>query len=709
MAYRRATVSFPELYLDETRTVKLTYTVKGGKPRSETSTRTMKAFASFCAIANGADGGSVTVRLPKGFAVSATGERLRARIAGKERVLSSGKIRDPEDWFACFTGTNTSGYRTEKLAHDGQTIHLRSWPEDPAWATGVRADIATSLPLLERLTGSALEGDGEARLAVQESATGAQYAGFYDAETRTVTVGEDYGQPALVEHELAHVWFNRSVFKEAWLSEGLAEWAGRAVSDEAGACARPSGPAGSVDLAEWRYLAPRSTAAERDGVATQYQAACWVVTAVAGAAGGEGMTAAVNALLERRDPYAADRSALRASRVATWKDWLDAVDELALAPAGVGETLASDLLVEYGVADDAALLATRAEARRAYRELVAVADGWVVPRAVRAPLAAWDFRKAGTAIEAARRTWELTGETDAVLAGVDARHGPAAEAWARATGLADLRAAADLAERQLAAARDVAEAKALVNAPLDIAQQVGLFGTEVPSVDAAIPAVRAGDGDTAAAITAEVRATVAGLRAVGQQRITVGGVLGAALLAVLAAGSCAGHARRACAGRRLGCRRHGRRGRRGRPSAAGRGRPDRRLPDPGVDDADPRLGPGSGPRVAGPEPGAAPRSPAGRARRSARRAGGVARSRVPGAHAPRRRVDSWSTTSPILASFCALRWFRGGWVPASGGLADPGLEPPLGTRSANSWTLGPRRPTPGVAGGAGASGCAAEC
>ena len=54
-------------------------------------------------------------------------------------------------------------------------------------------------------------------------------------------------------------------------------------------------------------------------------------------------------------------------------------------------------------------------------------------------------------------------------------------------------------------------------------------------MDAAIPAVRAGDGDAAAAITADVRATVAGLRAAGQQRMAVGGVLGAALLAVVAA------------------------------------------------------------------------------------------------------------------------------------------------------------------------------
>ena len=532
VAYRAVTITFPKLYFGQSRTVKLTYTVKGGKPRSESATRTMRAFASFCAIANGADTGTVTVRLPKGFKVTVSGETLKATIDGKERVLASGKITTTADWYACFTGTNPGGYKTEKLApRGGPTIQLRSWPEDPAWATGVRADITASLPALERLTGTGLA--GEAALSVQESATGAQYAGFYDAQTGTVTVGEDYAQPALVEHELAHAWFNRTAFKETWLSEGLAEWAGRSVSREETACTRPDAAAGAVALADWRYLAPRSTTEERAAVQAQYDAACYVVTAVASAAGDEGMTAAVSALLARRDPYGASAGARRASNTATWKDWLDAVDELALAPAGAPDTMASDLLVAYGVATDKALLDQRAAARRAYRDLVAATRGWSIPAAVRAPMAAWDFRDAGTAIEAAGRTWSLTGETDAVLAGVDARHGPAAETWAAATDLGGLQAAADLASRQLAAARDVAEVRDLVAAPLDIAQQVGLFGTQVPSVEAAIPAVRAGDGDAVAGITAQVRATVAGLRAVGQQRMAAGAVAALVLLAVL--------------------------------------------------------------------------------------------------------------------------------------------------------------------------------
>ena len=533
VAYRAVTITFPELFVGETRIVTLTYTVKGGEPRSQTTTRTMRAFASFCAIANGVDRGNVTVRLPKGFKVTTTGETLNAKVVDSERVLSSGKITRTSDWFACFTGTNAGAFKTDKVAaHDGQMIRVRSWPEDPAWATGVRADIAASLPALERLTGTGLA--GEAALKVQEVPTGTQYAGFYDTGSGTVTIGEDYGQPALVEHELAHVWFNRTGFRETWLSEGLAEWAGRAVSGEAAACTRPDTATGAVSLAHWQTLSPQSTPAERDAVRIQYDAACYVVTAVAAAADDEGMTGALSALLARRDPYGAEGGAQRANPEATWRDWLDAVDELALAPAGAGDTLASDLLVEYGVATDTALLAERAASRRAYRDLVATTAGWMVPAAVRTPMATWDFRDAGAAIEAAGPTWTLTGETDAVLAGVDARHGPAAEAWAAATSLADLEASADLAARQLAAARDVAEARDLVGAPLDIAQQVGLFGTRMPSLDAAIPAVRAGDGDAVAAITADVRATVAGLRAVGQQRMTGGAVAAVLLLSILA-------------------------------------------------------------------------------------------------------------------------------------------------------------------------------
>jgi hypothetical protein len=509
-AYRAVSVTFPELFYGQTRTVKLTYTLRGGKPRSETTTRTLRAFASFCAIANGEDAGTVTVRVPRGFRLTASGEELASRVAGKERVLASGKVTDTRSWYACFTGTNAGGYRTQSVAaHAGRTIVLRSWPEDPAWASGVRADVVSSLPLLERLAGTGLAGTGlagEASIHVQEAATGAEYAGFYDAKTGTITVGEDFGQPALVEHELAHAWFNRSTVKDTWLAEGLAEWAGRAVSGEAPACERPDVPDGSLDLDEWRYLQPRATAeAGRGGDAVR--AACHVVPAAAAPATRDDGSSVRAAGAAR--PYAADPGipAILPPSCEPGRYLEGLVGRRGRAGAGRRRrsALASDLLVAYGVAEDLGLLDDRAAARLAYRELVATtggrsscrrpcADGVVaVPRGVGGHLA-------GTANLGCHR-----------------RHGCCAGGgrcppWTRRRGLGQRHEPHGPPGRR-AARRSPAGGRARPRrggrAPGRAARHraaAGLFGTSVPSLDGQPSGGRAGDGD-ALPRSADIRAT----------------------------------------------------------------------------------------------------------------------------------------------------------------------------------------------------------
>ena len=518
--YRPVTVSFPDLFNGETRSIQVTYVIKGGAPRTTSSVRAMQAYASFCAIANGADSATVSVRVPGGFALATTGSPMSAQTSGKERIYSSGRIADPANFWACFDGTNDAGYRTVKLtAAGGRDVTLKSWPEDPAWAKGVRAELASGLPALAELVGRPMS--GTAPLVIREAITGGEYAGFYDAETSTITVDEDFKQPSLVQHELAHVWFNGSTFTDTWLSEGHAEWAGRAVSGDEKPCARPSGSGSGVTLATWLYASPRATKAELAAVQAEYDAACYVVTKVAAVAGAGRMTAALAGLLQRRDPYATDPAVKRETVVATWRDWLDAVDELALAPAGAPVDTASTLLLEYGATDDRATLTRRTAARAAYHALAAEVEDWVVPAAVRNSLAAWDFGTATTAVAAAEPTWTITGETDETLGGVDARHGPAADAWAAAATVDELDAAAALARTQLQAAHDVAATAALVGQPLDLAQLAGLVGTQLPSLDPAVDAVRNADGDTAARITASVRATITGLREVGRSRIAI--------------------------------------------------------------------------------------------------------------------------------------------------------------------------------------------
>ncbi len=516
-SYRKLTVTHPRVYFGQSRTVVVGYDIRGGAPRSNTQRRLLRAYADFCVIANGADSGSVRVSVPAGYSMATTGTSLVRTLVGNRQVYSSGRIGDTSTYWTCLSGTNDAGYRVEDIkAPDGRAIHMESWPEDARWTRAVKAEIDKGVPALEALIGRSLP--GTAPITVREDATGTEYAGFYDADTNTVTVGEDYAQPSLVEHELAHIWFNLSAFNDRWLDEGSAEWAGRATSGEERACLKPASRP-EVTLSDWKFLTPRSTQAERDAVLGQYETACYIVSTIATAAGERNTTAALAALFDGRDPYASDPSARREGRVATWQDWLDAMDELGLQPAGASGSLASDLLLAYGVTTDRALLAQRRAARSAYHQLVAEADGWVVPPAVRAPMAAWDFTTAGAAITAANEAWTLTGETDQALPGIDARHGPVVTVWAAAQTVTDLTDADAKAQAQLDAAKDVAATIAVVSAPLDTIRQIGLIGTSVPSLDPAVAAVRSGDTDSATRLAASARDSIRRLETVGQERL----------------------------------------------------------------------------------------------------------------------------------------------------------------------------------------------
>ena len=157
--YRAIRVSFPRLYYGRSRTIRVTYVIKGGGPRSTASTRVMRAYASFCAVPQGVDSGSVTVRVPAGFTFSTAGGRMSSTISGHTRVFTSGTVADTASFWACFDGTNPAGYRTDQLtAPDGRTVTMRSWPEDAAWAAGVRADVTNGLPALAALIGRPMPG-----------------------------------------------------------------------------------------------------------------------------------------------------------------------------------------------------------------------------------------------------------------------------------------------------------------------------------------------------------------------------------------------------------------------------------------------------------------------------------------------------------------------------------------------------------------------
>ena len=222
----------------------------------------------------------------------------------------------------------------------------------------------------------------------------------------------------------------------------------------------------------------------------------------------------------------------RNAKLLMWRDWLDIVTERGLIPAGADPDLAADLLVEYGVTPDRDEMTAHGAARDAYHALRDLAGG-PVPAFITDALARWDFETAQSAIDAATEAWTTAGSVEGVLPGVEADGGPIQDAVLGSESQDELAAAVTLAGAQRSAAEDVADALAVLAAPRDAIQELGLAGTTLPDGAAAIQAVEDVDADRAAAEADAIRAVIGAARDTGTQRAAlIGG--GIALVLVLA-------------------------------------------------------------------------------------------------------------------------------------------------------------------------------
>jgi len=525
-------LTYAALYSGQTRKIHITYELPGGKPRSATATRIGQAYTNFCVVANGLDSGSVRVVVPDVFDMAVFPVRMQPTASGSSLVYESGTIVDTSWFYRCFEGTNEAGFaRSEVTSPTRRTVVVEGWPEDGAWRAAVGAEVGSAVAGLEKLVGRGLPGRGPITIREVSSTELGNYAGIFDPETGVARISETYAEPGVVAHELSHAWFNFDFFGARWMSEGLAQWAER-VSPTAGPpCGEPGAypGTGAIDLDEWTFLGPKSTAAERELVDYEYQASCWIATSLASAMGEEQMSAVIAALLDRRAAYGDKPTDRRPGNgPVDWKTFLDLVDEVGLVP--VGETdleYAQDLLLRYGVADRG-LLAGRAEARAAYHALARDLGAWQMPEAIRARLELWDFATALKRTATAEEVLALVHEADAALAGIDAAAGPAKAAFEDARTVSDLADARALAATQAAAAKDVAGALAALDEPRDTIEEIGLMGVELqPVADRALAAAKAADAAAAGAAATEIRDRLGRASETGVQRVALaaGGVL----------------------------------------------------------------------------------------------------------------------------------------------------------------------------------------
>ncbi len=399
---------------------------------------------------------------------------------------------------------------------DGRSIS-KPWPGDKAWLDAVRPAAAGSISELEKLVGRPIPGTGP--ITVREVAAdelGDAYVGQYDKDVQLASISEEFEQAGVVSHELAHGWFNAAMFDSTWLSEGHAEWAAHAVGSATTPCATPDV---TPDLSNWQFAEPRSTLAERETVDAQYTAACAIVTDAANQVGADQMKNVFTVLSTDAGAYPGTKDA-QPGAPNTWRQWLDAVDERGMVPAGKSDASpVSDDLIKYGIATSAELTA-RSSARTNLAALRSEAGtSWTIPTAVYAPMEAWDFSTAGTAISDVKGTIADVEAVASELPAVTVEANPLRDRLASAATLADLKTLGDTASAQRTTADEVAATIGRTHNSNPF-ETVGLIGTDVNAKSsAAVSSVASLDLAGAKAKTEEIDSTLSGAAVVGLIRI----------------------------------------------------------------------------------------------------------------------------------------------------------------------------------------------
>jgi hypothetical protein len=247
------------------------------------------------------------------------------------------------------------------------------------------------------------------------------YAGFYDQASDEITISEDLDDLTIV-HEASHAWFNKRLFTERWIGEGLAdEYASQVLTTLGRKAEGPASVKRGADAAfaleSWPPPAPirddAQDARERYGYDASWVAMRQIVRLV----GEEGMRRLFAAAEAGTTAYPArGRPRSRPCPTTGAGSWT--------SPTRSRRRTAWDAVVRrWALAPrDAGLLPPRAAARAAYATLAEDGGTWAPPDSVRTAMDAWRFGAATDAMAAATTVLERRDEV-ATLA--DAR------AWSR--------------------------------------------------------------------------------------------------------------------------------------------------------------------------------------------------------------------------------------------------------------------------------------
>jgi hypothetical protein len=524
------------LYYRQTQTFRITYDLPGGKPRSDSDIRVGRAFASFYAWSSG-DRGTVRIEIPAGFDVSTYGDDVQTTKAGGRTILSA-TVDQTSRWSVGVYADDPKALAARDLdLPNRESIVVRSWPEDRAWADHVSKLLTTALPTLEQLLGLPWPVTDELQVSEVHTPTLEGYAGIYDSTNDEIVITEDLDDHVIV-HEAAHAWFNKRLFDDRWANEGLADlYASLALED--GGQAREHAPAvsrtskASFALLDWgppQRIDDRQTDARED---YGYDASWQLLERLHDEIGDDGMRAVIRAAEAETIPYVGAGEPEPLPGHADWRRFLDLLEGVG------GSKQATDLFTTWVVdPTEIPALQARGSAREAYAALVGEGEGWLPPLLVRTPMATWDWAAARKEMADARAVLALRDQLAAEASaagltapsGLEALYEGATQSFDDATGLA---------ARQLDALHALAAASAVLAAPRDQFTQWGLDGVTQPETQlaAADAAWTAGDLDAATTGAAAAQATLAAAPEAGRTKAMTLGGAGAAGVVLLVGGT----------------------------------------------------------------------------------------------------------------------------------------------------------------------------
>lgn len=409
----------PNLVYGTPQTVTIEFDLPDQPPRSKSVTRVNKGFASWFVFGAG-DRGDIDIRIeaPADFDVTFSRPvRVDDSRQGDRNIYEMKNVRRYDDAAIFASATNENGIAGKRLKVDDTSVTIKAWPGDTKWQRFATRWTKDGLPTLEKLIGvDELQDD----LTVAESSRSYQlgFAGFYVPSEGTVEVGDMLDKTTLL-HELAHVWFNRHMFTERWLGEGLAEsYANRALK-QLGEKPKPpkridiDDPA-RVPLNAWPPIAildPERAKVE----AYAYNASYSVIEELIEEIGIDGMqkifaAASVRALPYQGDPEAEDETHVQRD----WRYFFDLAEM-------VGGSKDIDSIFRDQVLTPAqkAVLPQRDTAHRKLEVLTEKGNGWVAPVVVREAMTEWDFGEASGLMAHATDLVERSHATVAKLAEVD--------------------------------------------------------------------------------------------------------------------------------------------------------------------------------------------------------------------------------------------------------------------------------------------------